>query len=407
MKEKDTTNIFDLLLFCLYVLIFFGMVGGGAQPVRLFTVALAPFMIIDAFRRPHEGLSYYRYEIFFLIFWWLFSLGFIFKAIDMGESVKHQVFTLIHMLCFWEVLWAANKACNPQRAICFGWIVMLLFTIPIAVWEFTGGHHLPTTIMENQSISFGNFQIERPYAAITFGNLNTYNTIICWALPFLFTQALFPEKKHDATFALLTFMPLFLVVILNSSRGAIMAMGALILIYIASYLRVGRHKRMMLGGVSVAVFILAYYLYEMFYFIIGRFTQQGMSDDGRAENIVRGIQAWIDSGMLGIGIGNYAPLMGRTYHVLIPAPHNLLLEILVVWGIFAFIGFLTMVYRIYWRAKQGTRRNRYFSYFGLICLLLGGVIDSAYWMKASTWLFIAGLYIMADSRYNKESKKIP
>lgn len=396
-------NIYDVVLLVLYVLLVFGMIGNGAQPVRLAMVALAPIMIVDVLRRPHESIAYYRHEVFFIVFWWIYSLGFMFKAVELVESVKHQVFFLIHLLGFFEVLWAANKARNPQRAICLGWIAMLILTLPVAVWEFTGGQHLWTTIMEDQSIVFGKVRIDRPYAAVTFGNLNSYNTVICWALPCLFTFALFPQKKFDTALALLTFVPLFLIVVLNSSRGAILCMGALIAIYVGCYLKVGKHRSMMLGLVVVAVFILAYYLYEMFYFIIGRFTDQGMSDDGRMENILKGIEAWWDSCMLGIGVGNYEPIMDKIYRVAIPAPHNLFLEIFVVWGIIIAVAFVWVLLRLYRRSRLGDLRNRYFVYFGFICLLFGGMVDSTYWMKAATWLYFSSLFIMADPRYNLKS----
>lgn len=400
----NSLNIYDAILAGLYILLAFGMYGGGAQPIRLTIVGLAPFMVFDVVRRPHASLAYYKYEVFFLIFWWLISAAFLYKAVDLTESVKHIMFLLIHITGFLEVIWIANKAKNPQRSICYGWIIMLLVTIPVAVWEFTGGQHLPTTITEHMSIIYNNVRIDRPYAAVTFGNLNSYNTAICWALPYLFITLLFPQKKYDTLVTLLTFFPLFLIVILNSSRGAIICIAALIIIYISCYLKIGRHKSTMLGLVFLAVFVLAYYLYEMFYFIIGRFTDQGMNDDGRTENIVKGVEAFFDSWCLGIGIGNYEPIMDRIYQVAIPAPHNLFLEILVVWGIFVTAGFIFMLWRIFKKSRQGSLFNHYFIRFGFVCLLLGGMVDSGYWMKATTWFFFVGLYILSDSRYNRKEE---
>lgn len=399
MRPKNL-NIYDVILIGLFTLLLFGNYGNGAQPVRLAIVGIAPFMVFDAVRRPHVSLEYYRYEIFFLLFWWLTSAAFLYKAVEIIESLKHLIFLLIHIIGFLEVIWAANKAKNPQRSICYGWIIMLLFTLPIAVWEFTGGQHLPTTIMDHQSITFNNVRIDRPYAAVTFGNLNSYNTAICWALPYLFITLLFPQKKYDTLVTLLTFVPLFLIVILNSSRGAIICIAALIIIYISCYLKIGRHKSTMLGLVFLAVFVLAYYLYEMFYFIIGRFTDQGMSDDGRTENIVKGVEALYDSWGLGIGIGNYEPIMDRIYRVAIPAPHNLFLEILVVFGLFVAAGFMGMLLRLYLKSKRSERRNRFFFAFAIVTLFLGGMVDSGYWQKATTWFFIAAFYILCDARYN-------
>lgn len=398
--QPQTRNIYDTILTGMIALLVFGSIGNGAQPVRLAIMCLAPFMLLEAWRRPHANIAYYRYECFFMVFWWMYSASFLYKSLEMAESIKHLVYLFIHILGFLEMLWAAGKALQPQRSICRGWVLLLLMTIPVAFWELTGSQHLGTTIMEDQSIGFNGTNIERPYAAVTFGNLNSYNTIICWALPYLCFQALFPEKKRDTLVALLTTLPLLLVVVINSSRGAILCLSALILNYVRCYLKIGRHKSVMLTIVIIVAFILAYYFYEMFFFIIGRFTEQGMADDGRTENIVKGTQAFLDSYGLGIGIGNYAPVMDRIYQVFIPAPHNIFLEIFVVNGIFCFLGFLGLLLRLFLLRCRGEQRNRFFFSFACVSLVLGGMVDSGYWMKVPTWFFLVSMYILTDSRYN-------
>lgn len=393
-------NIYDIVLTALVALLVFGSIGNGAQPVRLAILGLSPFMLMDAFRGRHASLEYYRYECFFLAFWWTVGLTFLYRSMEMAESVKHLIYLFIHITGFLEVLWLACRARNPQRAICRGWIILLLITVPIAVWEITGGTHLPTTIMDDQSIGFGKIRVERPYAAITFGNLNSYNTVVVWALPYLFFWSLFPQKGRDSLVALLTFLPILLIVVINSSRGAIISLAAMFMIYVACYMRVGRYRTALMSIVTVVTFVLAYYLYEMFFFIIGRFTDQGMEDDGRTENIVKGLQAFFDSGCMGIGIGNYEPVMGRIYDVMIPAPHNLFLEIIVVFGIFVFIGFLGAVLRLFLISRRGEQRNRFFFAFAIVALGLGGIVDSGYWMKATTWFYFVCMYVLVDSRYN-------
>ncbi len=407
MQNEKRNNIYDTILTGLIALLMFGSIGNGAQPVRLAILCLAPFMLVEAYRRPHSGIGYYRYECFFLAFWWLMSAAFLYKSLEMAESVKHLVYLFIHILGFLEILWAALKANSPQRSVCRGWVILLLLTIPVAFWEITGGTHLWTTIMEDQSIGFGDVRIDRPYAAVTFGNLNSYNTIICWSMPYLCFMALFPEKRRDTFSALVAFLPILLIVVINSSRGAIICLGALILNYIRCYLKIGKHKTLMWSIVIVVTFILAYYLYEMFFFIIGRFTEQGMGDDGRTENIVKGTQAFLDSYGLGVGIGNYTPVMDRIYNVSIPAPHNLFLEIFVVNGIFVFVVFMGMLVRLFVMRCQGERRNKFFFSFACISLVLGGLVDSGYWMKAPTWMFLVSMYILVDRRYNKRQEPKP
>ena len=127
-----------------------------------------------------------------------------------------------------------------------------------------------------------------------------------------------------------------------------------------------------------------------------------MGDDGRADNIVKGFQAFLDSYGLGIGIGNYGPIMGDVYHVLIPAPHNLLLEVLVCFGLPIVIGFVGMILRlIRVGLHRGTPFNRNMLLFCMAAILFAGIIDSNYLMKATTWMFLATIYVYVDSRYNR------
>ena len=49
-------------------------------------------------------------------------------------------------------------------------------------------------------------------------------------------------------------------------------------------------------------FVFIYFLFDIFFVIMKRFSTQGVQDTGRLENIIKGIQALFDSGGLGIGI---------------------------------------------------------------------------------------------------------
>ena len=197
---KKGNYIYDLILFGLMSLLVFGMVGNGAQPVRLFTIALSPFMIADVFKRPHESLYYYRYECFFLGFWFLWSLAFFYKTVDETESLKSVVYLAVHILGFFEVLWAANKAQNPQQAIKYGWLAFILMSIPVAAYEFLTDFHLSMSFQDSGNTMYVHgIHIERPFASVTFGNLNSFNTVLCWALPSLFMCNLYPRGKWEQT----------------------------------------------------------------------------------------------------------------------------------------------------------------------------------------------------------------
>lgn len=403
---KQGHFIYDLILYMLISLLIFGMIGNGAQPVRLFIIAISPFMILDAIRRPHQSLYYYRYECFFLLFWFLWSLSFFYKAVDDVESIKHTIYLFIHILGFLEVLWAANKAANPQQTIKYGWLTVIALSIPVAIYEFLTDFHMTMSFQDTGTTLYVHgVHIERPFASVTFGNLNSYNTVLCWALPSLFMCNLYPKSKFDKTIGLLLIAMVTLIIVANASRGAIICLVLMLTTYIYAYYKTGRNRLLLIIVLFLGIGALFYYLGELFIVILERFDDQGMGDDGRTENLVKGFQAFLDSYGLGIGIGNYGPIMGDVYRVEFAAPHNIFLEILVCFGFLVMIGFICLcIHIIRICLQRGTPFNRNMLIFCGAALVLAGIIDSNYWMKATTWMFWASIYIYLDPRYNRTSE---
>lgn len=397
-------NRYDFFLFILISSVVFGMIGNGAQPARLLTLSVFPFMLRDAFKGKHRSIWYYRFECFFLFFWWLWALSFFFKAVDATESGKHLAFLLIHIIGFFEILWASCKALQPQRAIQYGWMFFMILSLPVAVYEFLTDFHLPMSVYDSgTTIEYNGIKIERPFASVTFGNLNTYNTTLCWALPSLFMCNLYPRNKFDKFLGFSVLACVSLIIIANASRGAILCLGLLIATYVICYYKTGRNRTLLIIVLVLAAVVLVYYLGDLFLLIIERFANQGVEDDGRTENLVKGFQAFCDSYGLGIGIGNYEPIMGNVYRVQFAAPHNLFLEVLTCYGAFVFVGFVIMFLGLLIRCwTKGDMINRDMMFFCCVSLLFAGMIDSQYLMKVPTWFFIATMYVYLDSRYNKQ-----
>ncbi len=400
---KQGSYIYDLILFALMALLAFGLIGNGAQPVRLFIIALSPFVVADVFNRPHKSLYYYRYECFFLAFWFLWALAFFFKADDEIESFKNVIYLAIHILGFFEVLWAANKAKYPQQAIKYGWLAFMVSTIPVAIYEFLTDFHLGMSFQDSGNTMYVNgVHIERPFASVTFGNLNSYNTVLCWALPSLFMCNLYPRGKWEQLLGMVVMGFTSLIIIANASRGAMLCLVIMLGTYVYAYYKFGRNRYLLITVLVLAIGALVYFLGELFILIVEKVSMVGLGDDGRAENLVMGFQAFLDSYGLGIGIGNYGPIMEAVYHVEVPAPHNLFLEVLVCFGLFVALGFLGMVFRIVRIGlRQGEPFNRNMLMFCMAAMLFAGIIDSNYLMKATTWMFLASVYVYVDSRYNR------
>ena len=404
MSQIKTNNIYDYLIMLLISLLSFGNYGNGAQPARLLAMAILPFMLLEFIRRPSAILHYYKYEFFFLIGWWIWSFVFLYKAEELTESLKHLIYLFIHIFGFLEILWMANKAHCAQRSLQKGWILFLLITLPIAINEFITDEHMSNSLREAGAVmKYGKLSIARPFAAVTFGNLNSFNTVLCWALPSLFFLNLYPRSKYEPISGAVLLFFVILIIVANASRGAILCLGAMLATFVYSYYKTGRNRVALTIVLFVISFVFIYFLFDIFFVIMKRFSTQGVQDTGRLENIIKGIQALFDSGGLGIGIGNYAPVMVEKYHVRFGAPHNLLLEVLVCFGLPVFIGFVGMIFRMFRKGIMGCDVNKNMLLFSTTAFIFAGIIDSTYLMKVPTWMFLATTYIYVDNRYNHVS----
>lgn len=398
-------NKYDYMLTVMVLLMIFGQFGSALQAVRVYILALFPFMFINAINGKHAKLEYYKYECIFVTTWVVFSIAFLYKSIELIESIKHVAYIIIHGIGFLEILWLACKSNKPQESLIKGWIGLIILTIPIAVTEFFTGFHLPTTLHEDIYIlKVGGVDIERPFAAVSYGNLNAYNTLLCCSMPSLFIFSLYSKRKIDFALSIFLLISITLIIIANASRASILCLGMCLMTYFFTYMKIGKNKKTLITLFALAVFVLSFYLIDMFTLILERFDDQGMSDDGRSENIIKGLQALVDSYGLGIGIGNYAPIMGNIYNVLIPAPHNLFIEVIVVSGVIVFIGFMLLLIRIIGFGLRGEERNKIALTIGMVALIFTSIIDSNYVMNFRTWLFISSLYILTDSHYNLKYK---
>lgn len=394
-------NKYDYILISFIAILAFGEIGNGLQLPRLFTIILAPFMLHEAFAKPHASLKYYRYECVFLYIWWMYALSTLYKAEELLESAKHIVFLFVHIVGFLEIIWLALKANNPQRSLAVGWMLLLTLTLPIAFYEYITDFHLPLSVQDTGTqLKIGDVYIDRPFASVTYGNLNSYNTVLCWMLPTLMMWNLYTRKKIDSIIGMTLLLFTIFVIVFNSSRGALLCVFMLMTVYSYCYFHIGKHRIIFMVLLGTFACIGIYLLIDVFALILDRFGTQGLEDDGRSENIVKGINAFLDSYGMGIGIGNYDLVMSKVYRVMIPAPHNLFLEILVVYGIVTFIGFIGMITQVVNRALKGTKYNHYALYFFCTSLLFAGIIDSAYIMKVQTWYFFATMLIFTDRQYN-------
>lgn len=402
MLQLKSFNIYDKLIILFIALLSLGVIGGAFQPVRILVVCCMPFMY--AYFIKHKGvLRAYRFELLFFVFWWLWAVVSLLWARVPMESVKHVVYLTINFHMFFVLVWLADRAHYPQKAVLNGWLLLFVLTIPVALYELWFDVHLPMAVQESDMMmNFGYEVLERRFASVTYGNLNGYNTILCFLLPFVLLNVLRPQaSKMPAFMAWALLLCLCYLVVSNSSRGAIFCLAIGLYLFGLYYLKQGKGVLvLLLVAVVMAVYAVQHFD-DLFGVILNRFEAQGLEDDGRMENIAYGWDAFLNSGMMGIGAGNYMPVMEWDYGLEISAPHNLFLEIGVQYGLFIMVAFLGMLWRIWSKARVNQNKlNRQFIVVALCVYPFSHIINSAYLLSGSMWLLLASMYVLADERYN-------
>ncbi len=386
----------------------FGSIGGAFQPVRLFIVGLIP-LTITTFTRDSILKKKYAYERYFFIFWLLYGIISLLWIHHLDEGLKEIVYLIINFFGVLSVFSLSSLANKPQESIIKAWILLFVLTLPIAIYELAFDIHLDISYHGSDSYSnLGRGVVaQRFFASVTFGNLNGYNTMLVFITPFLLGMLVRhdePIKKWKQLLIWILFLFLITIVIVNSSRGAI---GAIILIFvifmffflrnIASYIAF----LIIFFGVGIGFYLE---FKEIFDFLMLKLEMLGLDDEGRRSLIINGYDALIKSNLLGIGASDFMPTMSMIYGMINSSPHNLFLEVFVQYGLIIGLLFLGMFVRIIIQLiKSNSKRNKFIVIAAILSYPLAIIIDSSYLLSASTWLYIASLYIIGDIYFSKKS----
>lgn len=403
MPKKS--KIYDYLIILSFALVALGDVGGSLQPLRVLFICLFPIMLYESIQKQKVTPFFYTYDKLFFALWLLYAFISLYWSLIAEEAIKSIVYLFVYIIGFFEILWLALKAEHAHESICKGWLLAFIITIPIAVWEFLTDNHLSYAFQETGTMMNygGGVIIARKFASIAFGNLNSYNTFLCLVLPFILISLLHGNKRKGMLWMLL--VTLAILIVFNSSRAAILTLGCGLVLYIGIILKDKSIRKLFVSSVIIiiAIVVICAYLPTIFEMITYRFEEQGFEDNYRMDLLLCGWDALKNSSFMGIGIGNFMPLMEHYYKLEITAPHNLWLEIGVQFGIVIFVLFLGLIVRQWSFSKKGTLVNKQSFWLCFILLLPTSIINSGYLTQSYTWMFLAAMCVMSNPKFNSQS----
>jgi hypothetical protein len=392
-------NSFDYFLTILISLQIFGGLGGSLQPIRVFILICTPFLI-NHFLKNKSEIRHYQYELFLFLVWFLYAIISLLWVVNLTNGIKGVIYLIINFLGVLTIFYFAKKAKNPILSIIKGWALFIVISLPIAFYEIFYDVHFPMSAQDSGTM-IGGLGIIRKFASVTFGNYNEYNVQLVYGLPFILS-GLFINYKNRILLILnyIVLLAIFFVLVTNGSRGALLSFLIFLLVFV-KYVKVKKAlKIVIISFIGLVIIVLVSYFKDVFFFLLYRLSNQGFGDSTRLDIAVKSLKLLGEYYLLGVGSGNFQTTMAANYNIGISAAHNFFLEVLVTFGIFIFLLFMGLFWRIIrYIHKNNALLSRYIVIATLIAYPIISIINSSYLLGIYAWIHIASLYIIADRRY--------
>lgn len=398
MKIKG--NIYDWILMILIASLAFGAIGGSIQVIRMISVILLPSNIYS-FLTKRFSKRIFRYYIFGF-FWLLYAVFSINWSKDTTEAKINVLFLLIHFNIVYSIIRFGMRSVNPLRAVVYGWLGFLIFTLPLALSEILSGHHLSTNSIQTEMAEAGillNGVENKRYAAATFNNYNEYMTALSFSLPYLLGALLmFVDNKRQLFGWFMVFI-YFIVVVISASRGALLTLVLCLLLFFIFYRKTQyKNKRLIMSAIAVlGIAGMAVFGNSLFEELFARLENTQMLEDvGRLTIYLTAWDLFTASHYWGIGADGFEGIMGF-------APHNLWLEVLGQYGIIVFLFFVVALLGAIVSAVKSSSVNSTFRAIAIMSFLslpIISIINSAYLKFPFYWVSIGSILLLTEYYIN-------
>lgn len=397
-------NKYDLLI----ILTIVTLAWGNNEALRfLYPIRIVGFVGLFVVASNWKLLSaVFRKWVIFLALWLIFIVCSIVWTPETGDGII-QAFHLITVFGAMGMLMIASlKAKAPLQSIIIGWAAFVLVTLPIAFWEIRTDQHLTSGNFHENSMSYGQLRV---FAAVTYGNYNSYSVALASALPFILTGWVDKDKGllGKVFFSILTLL-MAGILILNASRGCLLCLivGVLLMLLMQMKGRFSLFKVVLI----IAIFAGAIYYaiveleLDMFFEITARLDNEG-TDLGRSAIYKAGLITAMKTGLVGGGVGSVEPLMREyTRWIGTYVTHNVFLEILIEYGLIICLVFTWKFYKTGFALwKSPDVKEKLIGYYVVITSVLLFFVDDYYTGESVFWIYLVSLIIIS-TQYTRRKR---
>lgn len=382
-----------------------GGIGGSFQPSRIFILLSGIlFFIKNKTKQKYIGITPLIKKGLVVYFIWIaYGLFTLQWAPDPLLGLKSEIIVMaIGMSSLFFFPFYYRNDLSTLTILVKMWTWSCIFTLPIAYYEIITFQHF--FYLDDDRV-LGGLGINVPFAAIFFGNYNGYSNILCFYFPFLLISFINASKKSLRFFLGFVLVLTVLVLLINTSRGALLACAIISISAIRFTV-----KKICLAILSI--FVTYFLLPAKFKNIIDTviFYRFGTDSGGAFEDSLRtdlfkaGIEFIKDSYGFGIGAGGFEELMPSSkYYSGMINPHNIFIEIVSQYGILIFILFVYWLCIIgygVWKNKTLSIQIRKILVSTLLCFPIIGAINSAALGYTYWWIFLTTVALIASIKPN-------
>lgn len=396
MLLQRNKNYYDIFIIVLLASLAFGNIGGSLQISRIVAILGAP-LLFKHINLVINGLS--KYALFFisLISYSIISLLWSPSKI---RGIEELIYYIIHFIIFFEVIVFSRCAKTPWQSISYGWLLAVLLTLSVAAWEISTDNHLSMSVQQaGTKFNTGTEVIDRKFASVTFGNYNSYVTFLCLALPFIFYSINKPNNRFIIKIiSIVSVIGSFIIVLYNASRGGLLCIVVLALIYLLTLKRKSSSFFVLIFIMAVLFCLLYWNGEDILKAIIARSADgQLFKDSSRFKIWYTAILTFLDTLGLGTGIGGLTIWMDRFARGGINIPHNLFLEVFVQFGWLIGILFCLFVLNMFSKIKYARGRTAKITIvMALVTLPIVAIINSTYLLTPHVFAYFASIIVFTD-----------
>lgn len=396
MRYK-TYNQYDKYILLLIISLAFGNIGGALQISRFFAIIFIPQFLTCYSSSSYYAKGYYKFFIT-LIFYGVFSLLWSYNA---GRGFEELIYYIVHSFLFLEILVFSKKANNPANFITLGWTISVAITLIIAMWEVTTDNHLSYSQQQSNLVMNmgGNMMLTHKFASVTFYNYNSYVTFLCFSLPFiLYRMRQFAVDKTEKLFVLAVVSLSVICILYNASRGGLLSCLIMVITYMFSSQSRKSSFRILFVTLIVSASVLYVFRDDLLLVITARLTSEGsLGEESRLVIWESAIKLFLHTLGLGVGLGGMTDGMKLFSRNGILIPHNMLLEILVQYGVFFFSVVILFLMKSLFLIKKIKDINiRLLLNMIFFAFPVYSIIDSGYLLQPHFYAFFSSLVVFCN-----------